>query len=227
MRAPPSRSTGKNEQTPLRVVLVDDHQLVREGIRLLLERIDHVEVVGEASNGEAAAALLETVQTDVVLLDVTLPGMDGFQLLDTIVLTCPDVRTIVLSMHRDEAHVRQAVHRGAAGYVVKDSAVEELEFALGAIARGGLYLSPAVARYASGDPGARASTQSVAHLTPRQHEILIMIAKGFTSQGIGHELRISVKTVETHRSSMMTRLRIHDVAGLVRLAVREGLVTDD
>lgn len=212
---------------PIRVFLVEDHQLVREGIRLLLERTRHVEVVGEASSGEGAAALLEATRPDVVILDVTLPGMDGFQLLDVIARSYPTVRCIVLSMHRDESHVRQAVLRGAVGYVVKDSAAEELEFALEAIARGGLYLSPAVARYASGNPEVRTGAPSVSQLTPRQREILTMVASGLTSLAIAHELRISVKTVETHRSSLMARLGIHDVAGLVRFALRERVVSDE
>ena len=218
----------------LRVVVADDHELMRDGVRAVLQRIPGIEVVGEASNGRTALERCEALRPDVLLLDLSMPDVDGFELLKEVRRSLPDMRPIVLSMHSTEESVREALSLGAAGYVVKDSASEELELALRAISRGALYLSSAVSRHILtlgspvADPSPRATpSRATPPLTPRQREILTLIASGMTTQAIAHHLAISVKTAETHRSQLMDRLGIHEVAGLVRFAIREGLITSD
>jgi DNA-binding NarL/FixJ family response regulator len=211
--------------TAIRLLLADDHTLVRAGIRALLQRLPGVEVVAEAGDGREALRLIEDHQPDVVLTDVSMPGMNGLELVAQASRRWPAVRVLVLSMHGSSEYVLQALRAGAAGYLLKDAATAELEAAVQAVARGETYLSPAVSRHVvagyvrqaeGGDP-----------LTPRQREILRCIAEGKTTKEIARLLNISVKTVETHRTQLMDRLDIHDVAGLVRYALRCGLLPAD
>ena len=213
---------------PLRVLLADDHALVRAGLRKLLESIPGVEVVAEAGDGREALALVASKKPDLALLDITMPGLNGLEATEHIGREHPGTRVILLSMHASEEHVLQALRAGAAGYLPKDAALEELELAINAARKGETYLSPAVSRHVSDyvrRTGAEATPRET--LTPRQREILQLIAEGHSTKRIAGTLGVSVKTVETHRSQLMEKLDIHDVAGLVRYAIRIGLVSPD
>lgn len=213
---------------PVRVLLADDHALVREGISALLGRLPGIEVVGGACDGREALELIASTSPDILLTDLTMPGLGGLQTLSRVHQEFPLVRVIIMSMHDNEEYVWQALRAGAAGYLLKDSGVEELELAVRSVSRGGTYLSPAVSRHVVTDYIRRvAPERSLDRLTPRQLEIVQLIAEGNTNQEIARALSISVKTVETHRYQLMDRLEIHDVPGLVRFAIRMGLVASD
>jgi len=214
---------------PIRVLLADNHTLVRAGLRALLRSIDGIEVVAEADDGREALHLVGTQQPDVVLMDVAMPEMNGLEATARVSKEFPSVRVIILSMHANEEYVLQALRAGAAGYVLKDSGVSELELALKSVSRGETYLSPAVSKHVVADYVRRVGgeSNSLEHLTPRQREILQLLAEGRSMKEIAQLLFISIKTVETHRAQLMERLDIHDVPGLVRYAIRIGLVTPD
>ena len=212
----------------MRVVLADDHTLFREGVRSLLARIADVTIVGEAGDGRTALDLIDRVQPDVALLDITMPELNGLEVASRIGKASPGTRVVVLSMHAGEAYVAQALKAGVAGYLLKDAAAAELEMALRAVARGDTYLSPAISRHVvEGFLGREEPSDPLGGLTPRQREILQLIAEGKNTKSIASTLHVSVKTVEAHRAQMMDRLGIHDVPGLVRLAIRAGLVSPD
>ncbi len=209
----------------LRVLLADDHALVRAGMRSLLRDIEGVEVVGEAADGGQALALAERARPDVVLLDIAMKGMNGLEAAARLRELHPGIKVIILSMHASEEYVLQALRAGAAAYLIKDSATAELELALRSVMRGETYLSPAISRQVVEGyvqrVGAGAGEDP---LTPRQREVLRRIAEGRSTKEIAFDLGLSVKTVETHRAQIMERLAIRDVAGLVRYAMRTGLV---
>lgn len=209
---------------PVRVLLADDHTLVRAGIRALLAGMPDVEVIGEAADGEAALQLALRLEPDVVLMDIAMKGMNGLQAAARLHEELPDTRVIILSMHATEDYLQQALRAGAAGYMLKDAATLELQLALAAVARGDTYLSPAVsAQIVEGFLQNSTSTGSAA-LTSRQNEILRLIAIGQSTKEIAFQLKLSGKTVDSHRAQLMERLSIHDVAGLVRYAIRTGLI---
>lgn len=210
-----------------RIVLADDHALVRAGIRLLLEKTKGIEVVGEASDGRKAIELILAHRPDVVLMDVAMPGMTGLEAVSRITRDYPEVKVILLSGHANEEYVLQALHSGASGYMLKDAATAELETAINAVRRGETYLSPVVSKAAIDGYLERAgeSNSNLSLLTPRQREILQLLAEGHNTKEIASLLNISGKTVETHRAQLMGRLDIHDVPGLVRFAIRSGLVS--
>ncbi|ANM30782.1 LuxR family transcriptional regulator [Acidobacteria bacterium Mor1] len=213
----------------MRLILADDHTLVRAGIRSLLEAIPEVAVVAEASDGHGALELIEKYRPELALLDVTMPGLNGLEVAERARKSSPSTRTLVLSMHAGEEYVARALRVGVAGYLLKDAAAAELEIAIRAIARGDRYLSPAISTQVV-DGFLRASEPAadpLAGLTARQRETLQMIAEGHSTRQIAETLGVSVKTVETHRAQLMDRLDIHDLAGLVRFAVRVGLVSPD
>jgi DNA-binding NarL/FixJ family response regulator len=209
----------------LRVLLVDDHALVRAGMRSLLREIEGVEVVAEASDGAEALRLAARENPDVILLDIAMKGMNGLDAAARLREQQPGAKVIVLSMHTSEEYVLLALRAGAAGYLIKDSATSELELALKAVARGETYLSPAISRQVVEGYVQRVGAAATPDpLTPRQREVLKRIAEGRSTKEIAYELKLSVKTVETHRAQVMERLGIRDVAGLVRYAMRAGLV---
>lgn len=210
----------------MRVVLADDHRLVRAGIRSLLEGLDGVSVVGEADNAEDALRLLAETQADLLLTDIAMAGINGLELLRRARAVHPALRVIVLSMHASNDYVSEALRAGATGYLLKDAAAGELRGAVEAVAAGGTYLSPALSARLIESTGGKLSSPLEA-LTPRQIEILRGIAAGQTTKEIAWQLSISVKTVETHRAQIMERLGIRDVAGLTRFALRMGLVSSD
>lgn len=215
----------------MRVVLADDHQLVRAGLRALLQSFADVQVLAECGDGHEALALADRLRPDVLLLDITLPGLNGLEVARRMPKLCPNTRVLILSMHAGGEYVSQALRAGVAGYLIKDSAVDELRVALDAVRAGRTYLSPAISQAVvagflhpvEGNTGA-ALLES---LTSRQREILQLIAEGHGTREIAQRLGVSVKTVESHRSQLMDRLQIHDVPGLVRLAIRAGLVSAD
>lgn len=211
---------------PIQVILADDHALVRAGIRALIERIDRIEVVGEAGDGLQALALIEKLGPDLVLLDLTMPGMSGFEVLKETSERFPEVSMIVLSVHDSEEYAFHALRSGAVGFLPKSAASAELEVAIERVLRGEKYVSPSVAPEASLD-FSQDSTEVSAELTPRQREVLTLIAHGSSTRDVALSLNIAVKTVETHRAQLMERLNIHDVAGLVRYAIKKGLVKID
>jgi DNA-binding NarL/FixJ family response regulator len=212
--------------TPIRVLLADDHTLVRAGIRSLLKGLENVEVVGEAGDGQEAVRLAESLRPDVVLLDVGMPGLNGLDVAARLVTHDASIRVLILSMHTSEEYVLRALRAGCAGYLLKGSAVAELEIAVRAVARGETYLSPVVSKHVMDDYVRRTggATDPIDALTPRQREVLQLVAEGNTSKDIADRLGLSFKTVEAHRAQIMERLGLHDVAGLVRFAMRMGLV---
>jgi DNA-binding NarL/FixJ family response regulator len=209
----------------VRVLLADDHTLVRAGIRALLAQIPDVEVVGEAGDGREALAMLHEQSADVLLIDIAMSGMNGLDAAALAKKQCPDIKVIILSMHANEEYVMQALRAGATGYLLKDAASVELDLALKAAAAGQTYLSPAISRQVIDNYMSRVAGDIVSSpLTPRQRQILQLIAEGKCTKEIAFSLAISVKTVETHRVQLMERLDIHDIPGLVKYAMRTGLI---
>jgi DNA-binding NarL/FixJ family response regulator len=211
----------------LRVVLAGDHVLVRAGVRKLLESMPDLEVVGEADDGLALLALVEQLQPDLVLLDIAMPKLNGLEAMGHLLKAWPETRVLILSMHQNEEYVRQALRDGASGYLLKDAAPMELDLAITAIRRGETYLSPAVTKGVLTDYVQRLRSDEPPgdQLTPRQREVLQLVAEGLSTKEIARSLDLSIKTVETHRSQLMKQLDIHDVAGLVRYALRTGLIS--
>jgi len=214
---------------PIRLLVADDHALIRAGIRSLLQGIPEFEIVGEASDGLEAIERVAALRPHVLLTDIAMPRLNGLMVAERVANEFPDVRVIILSMHANEEFVGQAVRAGAAGYLLKDADSTELELAIKAVVRGESYLTPAVSKQAMasymeliGEP--RPKVAPADPLTPRQREILRLIAEGQTTKGIANTLKISAKTVETHRAQIIERLDIHDIPGLVRYAMRTGLV---
>jgi DNA-binding NarL/FixJ family response regulator len=222
---PPSSNPASG--APIRVVLADDHALVRAGMRSLLGGMAQVEVVGEAASGEEALVLAERERPDVVLMDIAMKGITGLEAAARIRDQHPGVRVIILSMHAGEEYVLQALRAGAIGYLLKDAATGELELALRSVMRGESWFSPAVSRQVVEGYVQRVGGEPVADaLTARQREVLKLVAGGKSTKEIAFDLSLSVKTVETHRAQIMERLGIRDVAGLVRYALKTGLVSD-
>jgi len=213
----------------VRVLLADDHALVRAGLRELLQKLPDVEVVAEAGDGREALALVKSALPNLVLLDITMKGLTGLEAAERIVKDFPGVKIIILSMHANEEYVLRALRAGVNGYIIKDAAIVELELAIKAVVADETYLSPSISRSAIENylnrTGGKAS--SLEQLTPRQREILQLIAEGQSTKEIAFTLKLSVKTVETHRAQLMERLEIYDVAGLVRYALRVGLISSE
>jgi DNA-binding NarL/FixJ family response regulator len=215
--------------TPVRVMIADDHALFRAGLRSLLLGIEGVEIVGEARDGHEALRMVAERNPDVLLLDVALPQLNGIEVTERLRDT-PATRVLILSMFANEEYVLRSLRAGAAGYLLKDSSVVELETALRSVADGGSYLSPAVSGHVLAAYVRRVGEDGVPAepaLTPRQREVLQLIAEGHATKEIASRLNLSAKTVETHRAQLMERLGIHDVAGLVRYAIRAGIVSAD
>jgi len=211
-----------------RVLLADDHTLMRAGVRALLDAMDGYEVVAEASDGDEVLELLRRHRADVALLDIDMKRMSGLEAMAAAKRAFPHLRVIILSMHAEKQYVMQALRDGASGYLLKDAATVELELAMNVVMRGDVYLSPGVSKpVAEGFVREAESTDPVASLTPRQREILTLVAEGHNTKEIAFRLGLSAKTVEAHRSQLMERLDIHDIAGLVRFAIRARLINLD
>ena len=204
----------------MRVLICDDHTLIRAGLRRLVEAFDGVEVVGEAANADEVVIRTRDVVPDVVLLDLSMPGRNGFEALDELRRVAPDTAVVIMSMHDDTAHVREALARGARGFVVKEAAPAELEIALRAAFAGRVFLSPQVSAATLADVAARPRRGDPADLPPRQREILAALGAGRTTKQIAADLGLSVKTVETHRARLMEALGCRNAVELVRAAVQ-------
>jgi DNA-binding NarL/FixJ family response regulator len=211
----------------LRIVLADDHALVRAGIRALIEKLHDAKVVAEAEDGRQTLELIQRHMPDLLLLDISMANLGGLEALPRIVKDFPAVKVIILSGHSNEEYVLRALKCGAAGYMLKDAAAEELGLAIKAVVQGAIYLSPAVSRTVVESYLERSAGKAIAaeQLTTRQREVLQLIAEGRNTKEIAGLLGISIKTAEAHRLQIMDRLDIHDVAGLVRYAIRIGLAS--
>src|SRR5882672_2162912 len=206
-----------------RVLLADDHQIVRQGLRGLLEKAGH-EVVGEAADGREALKLARALLPDIAVLDLSMPLLNGLDAAHEIRRIAPEIKTILLTMHTDKGYVLQALRAGAKGYVLKTQAAEDLIRAIREVSRGEVYLSPGVA-VSVVDAYLQRIDPAADPLTPRERQILQLVAEGKSTKEIARMLSISFKTAESHRNRMMKKLDIHEVAGLVRYAIRRGLVS--
>jgi DNA-binding NarL/FixJ family response regulator len=208
----------------IRVAVADDHELVRQGIRALLERSEDIEVVGEAGDGAAAIELTIAADPDVLVTDMTMPVLNGIQVAEELARRSVRPAVVMLTMHGDDALVRSAMDAGVRAYVLKGSIVDDLMLAIRVAASGGTYLAPNTALAAGSDNEA---SPPVAELTGREREVLRLIGDGLTNRAIGSHLGISVKTVERHRTSIMAKLDAHSVVELMRAAFKHGFLTID
>jgi DNA-binding NarL/FixJ family response regulator len=209
------------------VVVVDDHAVVRSGIKLLLEKQEDIEVVGEAGNAKDAVFRARALKPDVILLDVVMPGESGIEVLPQLQKESADTKVLVLSMQDDPSYVREAFAAGASGYVLKEAADEEVVSAVREVASGGRYVHPALgARLVAAEAAERAAAEADP-LSDREREILRLLALGHTNQEIAQQLYISVRTAESHRAHIMQKLRLTTRAELVRYALSRGLLTED
>ena len=212
----------------IRVILAEDHHLVREGIRALLEKAGDIEVVGEAADGQQAIELVTRLVPDVLVVDIAMPRLDGIQTLERVRALDVATRMVVLSMYSDETLVRQALQSGAGSYLLKRSVTDELLLAVRAAHRGEVYLSPAVsepivAGFLTSQDEAEAFGR-LERLTSREREVLQLVAEGYTNVDIAEMLAVAVKTVEKHRFNLMTKLEAHNLAELIRVAIKQRLV---
>jgi DNA-binding NarL/FixJ family response regulator len=212
----------------IKIVLADDHKIVRDGLRSLIEKQAGMQVVAEACDGRTTVQLVRELMPNVVIIDIAMPDLNGIEATRQIVNDSPGAKIIALSMHSDRRFVLRMLEAGASGYLLKDSAFEELALAINTVVSGKIYLSPAIAgvvvedfvRHSPSTPA-----QVTTDLTPREREVLQLLAEGRTTKQIASQLNVSVKTVETHRRQVMEKLDIHSVAELTKYAVREGLTS--
>ena len=214
------------ESKPVRVLLADDHKLVRAGFRAMLNSLADVEIIGETGDGREALELIQRDRPDVALLDITMPSLTGLEVAKRVANQIEKVRVIILSMHTSEDYIARAVRAGVSGYLLKNADPVELELAIRAAMNGEMYLSPAVSKQLVEDYARRMRQEGAPEeqLTTRQREILQLIAEGKATKDIASGLNLSIKTVETHRKDLMARLGIRDVPGLVRYAIRAGII---
>jgi len=215
----------------IRVIIADDHHLVRQGIRALLEKSDGIQVIGEASDGQEAVDLVRKLTPDIVVMDISMPRLDGIQATEQIRALDEPTEVVILSMHSKANIVQQVLRNGAKGYLLKSSISEELLLAIQAASRGQVYLSPGISQTLLNNLWAleeEAGAGDMAKLlTPREHEVLQLISEGHTNNDIAELLTISVKTVEKHRANLMAKLEVNDLPGLMRAAIRHGLIFVD
>lgn len=214
---------------PIRILIADDHVLVRAGLCSLLQNIPDVQIVAEASNGTEALNLIGQYQPDIAIIDIAMPELNGLEAAARIANKFPNVRVLILSMHATEEYARRAIRAGVAGYVLKDSDAVEFKLAIQAIAAGNTYLSPAIAKHITADYARVIDEKedSFERLPPRLRQVLQLIAEGYSRQTIADKLSLSVKTFDAYRAELMEQLKINDVAGLVRYAIQKGLVNLD
>ncbi len=217
----------------IRVILVDDHQIVRDGLCSLLAKYDDIEVIAETDNGRAALELACELKPDVMVMDIAMPDLNGVEATRQVVQACPSTRVIALSMHSNRRYVSEMLSAGASGYLLKDSAFDELTQAIRAAAGGGVYLSPRITGVLVEDYVGRLTgatpetTEGTAALSPREREVLQLITEGHSTKEVASSLHLSVKTVETYRRQLMEKLGIYNLAGLVKYAIREGFTALD
>jgi DNA-binding NarL/FixJ family response regulator len=212
----------------IKAIVVDDHHIVRQGIRALLEKTDEITVIGEAQDGQEALALVKRTPPDVVVCDIAMPRLNGIQLIRQIKTLGVDTKVVILSMYSDNTLVQQALKSGASGYLLKRSVVEELLLAVRSAIKGDFYISPEISksiveRFVTRDDTDREET-IIDRLTPRESQILQLVTEGYSNTKIGKMLNLSSKTVEKHRASLMAKLGVRDLAGLMRLAIKHRLI---
>lgn len=210
----------------VRIVLVEDHQIVREGLRAILEK-EGLQIVGEAADGRQAIELVETMKPDVVVMDVSMPNLNGIDATKKLTLVDPKVKVIGLSMNSDRRYVLEMLGAGAVGYLVKSGAADELVLAVGAVMAGKTYLSPHISGVVVDALRHPNLTIGAKTLSIREREVLQLLAEGHTSKDIAHQLSVAVSTIETHRKQIMSKLGLHSIAELTKYAVREGLTSLD
>lgn len=212
----------------IRVILADDHHLVRQGIRSLLEKVSDVEIIAEAENGQEALNLTRNLTPDVLVIDINMPRLNGIQAAEQIRSLGLTSQIVILSMYSDETLVRQALQSGVRGYILKRSVMEELLLAVRAAYRGELFLSPSVSEFVLNDFVANrvrsSGLSAFEQLSSREREILKLIAEGHTNKSIAETMHLSAKTVEKHRASLMTKLEVDNLANLIRVAIKHGLI---
>jgi DNA-binding NarL/FixJ family response regulator len=213
----------------LRIVLADDHAIVREGLRALIDRQSDMEVIGEAADGREAIEVIERVHPDVVVMDLSMPVMNGTRAAKELMWRHPDLKILALTVHEERSYLRELLEAGASGYLLKRVAAEELVHAIRRVAEGGVYvdgrLIPDVLDRFFRTPGNQAKAEGRA-LTPREEEVIRLIARGYSNKEIGAQLSVSVKTVETHKARATEKLDIHNRAGIVRYAMQQGWMKD-
>lgn len=211
----------------LSIVIADDHALVRAGFKTLLSDLAEIEVVAETGDGRAVIELVEKHAPDLVLMDIAMPGLNGLDAAAQIHKTSPKTKIIILSMHGSETYVGRALRSGVSAYVLKGGSPDELKVAIKAVTQGAYYLSPAVSKTVIQEYLGAQTENELDRLTPRQREILQLLAEGKSNKEVARLLDLSVKTIDSHRSQIMARLEIHDITGLVRFAIHNGLVQSD
>ncbi|MBM4136520.1 MAG: response regulator transcription factor [Nitrospira sp.] len=212
----------------IRVILSDDHQIIRDGLRSLLEKQPGIEVIAEAADGRTTVDLATKLKPDVIIMDVSMPDMNGIEATSRIIEKTPKIKVIALSMHSDRQFIIEMLNAGASGYILKDAAFSELINAIHAVMANRSYLSPEIAHIMIEEFKHILSKEKLSVfsiLTPREREVLQLIAEGKTTKEIAFKLKVSVKTAETYRQNIMDKLDIHTIAGLTKYAVREGLTT--
>ena len=212
----------------IKILIADDHNIIREGLRALIEKKPGMEVIGEVENGRKAVQLVEELLIDIVVMDIAMPDLNGIEATRQIVARAPSIKVIALSMHSDKRFVVEMLKAGASGFLLKDCAFEELIYAINAVRANRTYLSPKIADMMIKDyvrllPMEELSVFSV--LTPRQRQVLQLLSEGKGTSQIAHDLQVSVKTVETYRQQIMDKLNIHSIAELTKYAIREGLTS--
>ncbi len=212
-----------------KVLLVDDHTIVRQGLKALLDFQDGIEVVGEAEDGRQAIEKAKQLVPDIIVIDITMPNLNGIEATRQMKKINPEMKVLVLTVHDNEEYVHQILQAGASGYLLKESAVSDLVSAINAVKKGDIFLSPSISKVVVKDyirhaEGGSGDFDSINLLTGREREILQLIAEGHTNKAIAHLLKLSVKTVDVHRSHIMEKLNIHDVTGLVKYSIRKGLI---
>ncbi len=215
----------QNVKTLIRLIIADDHNVVREGLVSLLDREDDIEIVGQASTGNEVIAKVSQFQPDVVLLDINMPGINGLEAARSIQERHQNVKVLILTMHEESGFFFEALRAGAAGYILKGAHSDELLNAIRTIHRGGVYLSPHLAgdlvhEYIARHP----ETSPIEPLTPREHEVMLLIAKGFTNSEIADKLTLSINTIKTHRSNIYSKLGFNDRASLVGYTIKHSLL---
>ncbi|MCL4551511.1 MAG: response regulator transcription factor [Bacteroidetes bacterium] len=220
----------------IKIILADDHNIVRAGLRALLDKIPGMKVIAEASDGRETLNLIRKHKPDIVLMDIAMPELNGLEVTQIVSKEFPEIGIIILSMHKSDEYVLQALRFGASGYLLKDTAADELEIAINAVMKGNKYLAPFVsksvvknllARLDDKNSKSKISPLPLEKMTSRQREILQLIAEGNSTKEIAYKLNISTKTVEAHRKQLMNRLQIRDIAGLVLYAIKVGIISNE
>jgi DNA-binding NarL/FixJ family response regulator len=210
-----------------RVLLVEDHTVVRQGLRKILENDPQIEIIGEVGNGREALSAAERLTPNVAIVDISLPSLNGIEVTRQLAKVAPNTRVLILSMHTDEAYVRQSLKAGAKGYLLKDADDQDLLRAVSALSGGGSYFSPVISRMLLDGylhDGPQVSTDELSVLSDREREVLQLVAEGKSNKEVAQLLNLSVSTVESHRKHIMEKLDLHNTAAMVRFAVRKGII---